>query len=153
MCDKPAGSNSCSTCSSRKGHCMCPGTPASDEDEEPMVITAGPKVAILHESIEVAHEANELWRADLQLRERRLVMVEKQAAWDECLIGTVQALMAALSRTDLVAGFVHGTVVGGVGKGGSAGKGKGRVDPKSSVEESDDEDVEGEGEGSGGGDD
>src|SRR5260221_3823265 len=127
--------------------------PASDEDEELMVTTVGPKVAIPCESIEVAREANELWRADLQLCEHRLVMVEKQAAWDKCLIGTVQALMAALSHTDLVADLAQGRVVGGMGKGGSAGKGKGRVDPKSSVEESDDEDVEGEGEGSGGGDD
>jgi len=127
--------------------------PASDEDEEPMVATAGPKVAILCESIEVTREANELWRANLQLREHRLAMAEKQAAWDKHLIGAVQALMAALSHTDLVADSAQGRVVGGVGKGRSAGKGKGRVDPESSTEESDDEDVEGEGEGSGGGDD
>ena len=44
------------------------GMLASDEDEELMVATAGPKVAILRESIEVAREANELWRADLQLQ-------------------------------------------------------------------------------------
>ncbi len=132
---------------------MCPGTLASDEDEEPMVATMGPKVAILCESIKVAHEANELWRANLQLRERRLAMVEKQVARDECLIGTVQALTAALSCTDLVVDLAQGRVVGGVGKGRSMGKGKGRVDPESSAEESDDEDAEGEGEGSGGGDD
>src|SRR5258707_542092 len=131
---------------------MCPGTPASDKDEELMVATVGPKVAILCESIEVAREANELWRADLQLCECRLAMVEKQAAWDECLIGVVQALMAALSCTDLVADSAQGRVVGGVGKGGSTGKGKGRADPELSMEESDDEDAEGEGEGSGGGD-
>ena len=132
---------------------MRPGTPASDEDEEPMVATVGPKVTIPCESIEVTHEANELWRADLQLRECQLAMVEKQAARDERLIGAVQALMAALSRTDLVADSAQGRVVGGVGKGGSAGKGKGRADLESSVEESDDEDMEGEGEGSRGGDD
>src|SRR5258707_194772 len=126
---------------------------ASDEDEEPMVATVGPKVAIPRESIKVAREANELWRADLQLREHRLAMAEKQAAWDECLIGMVQALTAALSHTNLVADSVPGRVVGGMGKGGSAGKGKGRADPESSAEESDDEDAEGEGEGSGGGDD
>ncbi len=114
-----------------------------------MVATAGPKVAILCESIEVTCEANELWRANLQLREHRLAM----AARDERLIGTVQALTAALSCTNLVADSAQGRVVGGVGKGGSAGKGKGRADPESSVEESDDEDAEGEGEGSGGGDD
>src|SRR5260221_6220358 len=78
-------------------------------------------------------------------------MVEKQAAWDEHLIGTVQALMVALSRTDLVVDSAQGRVVGGMGKGGSAGKGKGRVDPELSAEESGDEDMEGEGEGSGGG--
>ncbi len=132
---------------------MCPGMPASNEDEEPMVATAGPKVAIPRESIEVAHKANELWRADLQLREHQLAMAEKQAARDEHLIGAVQALTAALSRTNLVVDSAQGRVVGGVGKGGSAGKGKGRADPESSAEESDDEDVEGEGEGSGGGDD
>ncbi len=132
---------------------MHPGTLASDEDEELMVITMGPKVAILHESIEVAHEANELWRANLQLREHRLAMAEKQAAWDECLIGMVQALMVALSHTNLVVDSVQDRVVGGMGKGGSVGKGKGRADLESSMEESGDEDVEGEGEGSGGGDD
>src|SRR5258708_11475629 len=95
---------------------------ASDEDEEPMVATMGPKVAILCESIEVARKANELWRANLQLHERWLAMVEKQAAWDERLIGTVQALTAALSRTNLVADSAQGRVVGGVGKGGAAGK-------------------------------
>src|SRR5260221_4054096 len=125
---------------------------ASDKDEELMVTTTGLKVAILCESIEVTHEANELWRADLQLHEHQLVMAEKQAAWDEHLIGTVQALMVALSHTDLVADSVQGRVVGGVGKGGSTGKGKGRADPELSMEESDDEDAEGEGEGSGGGD-
>ena len=36
------------------------GTPASDEDEELMVATMGPKVAILCESIKVAREANKL---------------------------------------------------------------------------------------------
>src|SRR5258708_32431347 len=118
-----------------------------------MVVTAGPKVAILCESIEVTREANKLWRANLQLHERQLAMVEKQAAQDKCLIGAVQALMVALSHTDLVVDSVQGRVVGGVGKGGSAGKGKGRADLESSAEESDDEDVEGEGEGSGGGDD
>ncbi len=127
--------------------------PASNKDEEPMVVTMGLKVAIPHESIEVAREANELWRADLQLRECRLAMAEKQAARDERLIGAVQALTAALSHTDLVADSAQGRVVGGMGKGGSTGKGKGRADPESSAEESDDEDAEGEGEGSGGGDD
>ncbi len=39
------------------------GTLASDEDEEPMVTTAGPKVAIPHKSIKVTCKANELWRA------------------------------------------------------------------------------------------
>src|SRR5258708_7643580 len=124
---------------------------ASNEDEEPMVTTTGLKVAILCESIKVTHEANELWRADLKLHEHQLAMVEKQAARDECLIGVVQALMAALSHADLVVDSVQGRVVGGMGKGGSAGKGKGRVDPESSAEESGDEDAEGEGEGSGGG--
>src|SRR5260221_13926505 len=118
-----------------------------------MVATMGLKVAIPCESIEVTLKANELWRADLQLNERWLAMAEKQAAWDERLIGVVQALMVALSRTDLVADSAQGRVVGGMGKGGSTGKGKGRADPESSTEESDDEDVEGEGEGSGGGDD
>src|SRR5260370_36941610 len=128
------------------------GMPASDEDEEAMVVTTGPKVAILHESIEVACEANELWRANLQLHEHQLAMAEKQAAWDEHLIGTVQALMVALSCTNLVVDSVQGRVVGGVGKGGSVGKGKGRADLESSTEESGEEDTEGEGEGSRGGD-
>ncbi len=132
---------------------MHPGMPASDKDEELMVTTAGPKVAIPHESIEVTCEANKLWRANLKLHEHRLVMAEKQAAQDECLIGMVQALMAALSHTNLVADLVQGRVVGGMGKGRSVGKGKGRVDPESSTEESGDEDMEGEGEGSRGGDD
>ena len=126
---------------------------ASNEDEELVVATVGPKVAILHESIKVTHSANELWRADLKLREHWLVMVEKQAAQDECLIGTVQALMAALSCANLVADLAQGRVVGGVGKGGSMGKGKGRVDLELSMEESGDEDAEGEGEGSRGGND
>ena len=129
------------------------GMPASDKDEELMVATMGPKVAILCKSIKVTHEANELWRADLKLCEHWLVMVEKQAAWDEHLIGTVQALMVALSCTNLVVDSVQGRVVGGVGKGGSVGKGKGRADLESSMEESGDEDTEGEGEGSRGGDD
>ncbi len=132
---------------------MCLGTPASDEDEEPMVATMGPKVAIPCKSIEVAHEANELWRANLKLHEHQLVMVEKQAAWDEHLIGMVQALIVALSHADLVADSAQGRVVGGMGKGRSVGKGKGRADPELSMEESGDEDAEGEGEGSGGGDD
>ena len=62
---------------------MCPGTPASDEDEEPVVAAMGPKVAILCKSIEVACKANELWKANLKLCEHWLAMVEKQAAWDE----------------------------------------------------------------------
>ena len=132
---------------------MHPGTLASDKDEEPMVTTMGLKVAIPHESIKVTHKANELWRANLQLCECWLAMAEKQAAWDEHLIGMVQALTAALSCTDLVADSAQGRVVGGMGKGGSAGKGKGRADLELSAEESDDEDTEGEGEGSGGGDD
>ena len=129
------------------------GMLVSDEDEEPMVATVGLKVAILHESIEVACKANKLWRADLKLHEHQLAMAEKQVAWDEHLIGAVQALTVALSHADLVADLVQGRVVGGMGKGRSAGKGKGRVDPESSMEESGDEDVEGEGEGSRGGDD
>src|SRR5258708_4667968 len=124
---------------------------ASNEDEELVVATVGPKVAILHESIKVTHSANELWRADLKLHEHWLVMVEKQVAQDKHLIGVVQALMVALSHADLVADSAQGRVVGGVGKGRSAGKGKGRADLGLSVEESGDEDVEGEGEGSGGG--
>ena len=132
---------------------MHPGTPASDKDEELMVATTRPKVAILRKSIKVACEANELWRADLKLCEHWLAMAEKKAARDEHLIGVVQALMAALSCANLVADSVQGRVVGGVGKGGSTGKGKGRADLESSVEESGDEDAEGEGEGSRGGDD
>src|SRR5258705_7566479 len=132
---------------------MHPGTPASNEDEEPVVAAVGLKVAIPHESIEATHEANELWKANLKLHEHWLVMAEKQAAQDECLIGAVQALMAALSCADLVADLAQGRVVGGVGKGGSMGKGKGRGDPELSVEESGDQDTEGEGEGSGEGDD
>src|SRR5260221_13670173 len=114
---------------------MCPGTLASNEDEELMVATVGPKVAIPCESIEVAHKANELWRADLKLCEHWLVMAEKQAAQDEHLIGMVQALMVALSHPHLVVGSVQGRVGGGMGKGGSVGKGKGRVDLGSSSEE------------------
>ncbi len=132
---------------------MHPGTLASNEDEEPVVAAMGPKVAILHKSIEVTCEANELWKADLKLHEHWLVMAEKQAAWDEHLIGMVQALMAALSCADLVVDLVQGRVVGGVGKGRSMGKGKGRADPELSTEESGDQDVEGEGEGSREGDD
>ena len=131
---------------------MCLGMLASNEDEELMVTTVGPKVAIPCESIEVTHKANELWRANLKLHKCWLVMAEKQVAWDECLIGMVQALMAALSHANLVADLAQGRVVGGMGKGGSMGKGKGRVDPESSMEESGDEDAEGEGEGSRGGD-
>ena len=125
---------------------------ASDKDEELVVTATGPKVAIPCKSIEVACEANELWKADLKLCEHWLVMVEKQVAQDEHLIGVVQALMAALSCANLVADSVQGRVVGGVGKGGSTGKGKGRADPESSMEESGDQDTEGEGEGSGEGD-
>src|SRR5258708_38657239 len=101
---------------------MRPGTPASNEDEELMVVTAGPKVAIPCESIEVAHEANELWRANLQLHERWLAMVEKQAAWDEHLIGTGQALMAALRCTDLGAESAQGREVGAMGNGRTTGQ-------------------------------
>src|SRR5258708_3822156 len=126
---------------------------ASDKDEELVVTATGPKVAIPCKSIEVACEANELWKADLKLCECQLVMAEKQLAWDECLIGAVQALMAALSCADLVADLVQGRVVGGMGKGRSMGKGKGRADLESSMEESGDQDAEGEGEGSGEGDD
>src|SRR5258708_1214327 len=129
------------------------GTRGSNEDEEAMVTTAGLKVAIPHKSIEVTCKANELWRANLKLCECQLVMAEKQAAQDEHLIGVVQALMAALSCTNLVADSAQGRVVGGMGKGRSMGKGKGRVDLESSTEESGDEDMEGEGEGSRGGDD
>src|SRR6266446_6805031 len=47
---------------------QCPGTPASDEDEELVVTAVGPKVAIPCKSIKVAHKANKLWKADLKLR-------------------------------------------------------------------------------------
>ena len=70
---------------------MHPGMPASDKDEEPVVAAVGLKVAILHESIKVTHEANKLWKADLKLCEHWLVMAEKQVAQDEHLIGAVQA--------------------------------------------------------------
>src|SRR6266436_3715422 len=123
------------------------GMPASDKDEEPVVAAVGPKVAILCKSIRVTHEANKLWKAGLKLHEHQLVMVEKQVAQDEHLIGAVQALMAALSCANLVADSVQGRVVGGMGKGRSAGKGKGRVDLEPSAEESGDQDVEGEGSG------
>ncbi len=118
-----------------------------------MVTTTGLKVAILCKSIEVAHKANKLWRANLKLHEHWLVMAEKQVTWDEHLIGMVQALIVALSHADLVADSAQGRVVGGMGKGRSVGKGKGRADPELSMEESGDEDAEGEGEGSRGGDD
>src|SRR5260370_35184850 len=104
---------------------MCPGMPASDEDEELMVTTTGPKVAIPCKSIEVTCKANELWRANLKLRECWLVMVEKQAAWDERLIGVVKALMAALRHTNLVSDLAQGRIGGGMGKGGAEREGKG----------------------------
>src|SRR5258708_12611648 len=113
---------------------MHPGTPASDEDEELVVATAGLKVAIPHKSIKVAHEANELWKANLKLREHWLVMVEKQVAQDEHLIGAVQALMVALSCADLVPDSAQGRVVGGMGKGRPVGKGKGRANPQTTIE-------------------
>jgi len=122
---------------------MHPGMPASDEDEELMVTTTGPKVAIPCKSIKVACKANKLWRANLKLHEHQLAMAEKQAARDKCLIGAVQALTAALSHTDLVVDLAQGRVVGGMGKGRSTGKGKGRADLESSVEESGDEDAVG----------
>src|SRR5258708_14777101 len=127
---------------------MCLGMLASNEDEEPVVTAVGPKVAILYKSIKVTHKANELWKADLKLCEHWLAMAEKQVARDKHLIGTVQALMAALSHTDLVVDSAQGRGVGGMGKGRSAGKGKGGVDLDPSVEESGGQDGEGECEGS-----
>ncbi len=105
---------------------MCLGTPASDKDEELVVAATGPKVAIPHKSIKVAHEANELWKANLKLCEHQLAMVEKQVACDKCLIGVVQALTVALSCADLVVDSAQGRVVGGMGK-GREGKGRSGV--------------------------
>ncbi len=74
----------------------------------------GPKVAIPCKSIKVTHKANELWKANLKLHEHQLAMAEKQAAWDEHLIGMVQALTVALSHANLVVDLVQGRVVGGM---------------------------------------
>ena len=83
------------------------------------------------ESVEVAHEANELWWADLKLCEQQLKVARKQLAGQEHLIGMVESLSDALAHSGLV--------------GGSAQKGKGKaVDGGSGGEESDEEDGEGE---------
>src|SRR5260221_392360 len=97
--------------------------------------------------MEVAHEANELWRADLRLRKQRLKVAQKQLAGQECLIGTVETLTDALARLGLVGGSSQGKVgvSGSVWKG--KGKGKGRADVEVDPEMSN-EDVDGEKDGS-----
>ena len=68
-------------------------------------------------SVEVAHEANELWHADLRLHKQRLKVAWKQLAGQEHLIGAVETLTDALARLGLVGGSSQGK-----------GKGKGRAD-------------------------
>ena len=91
--------------------------------------------------MEVAHEANELWRADLRLRKQRLKVAQKQLAGQECLLGTVKMLTDALVRLGLVGRLLQGKA----GASGSVwkGKGKGRVDAEVSLEMSN-EDADGE---------
>ena len=93
------------------------------------------------ESMEVAHEANELWRADLRLHEQRLKVTQKQLAGQEHLIGMVETLTDALAHSGLVGGSLQGKA----GASGSMWKGKGkeRADVGVSPEVSD-EDVDSE---------
>jgi len=93
------------------------------------------------ESMEVAHEVNELWHADLKLCKQQLKVTWKQLARQECLIGMVKMLTDALVHSGLVGGLSHGKV--GVSRSMGKGKGKGRVDVEVSLEMSD-EDVDGE---------
>ncbi len=93
------------------------------------------------ESVEVACKANELWWADLKLREQQLKVARKQLAGQEHLIGVVESLSDALAHSGLVGRSVQGRAGGG----GSVWKGKGKaVDRGSGGEESDEEDGEGE---------
>ncbi len=97
------------------------------------------------ESMEVAHEVNKLWHADLKLCEQWLKVAQKQLAGQECLIGVVEMLTDALVHSGLVGGSLHGKV--GVSGSMGKGKGKGRADVEVSLEMSD-EDVDGEKDGS-----
>ena len=97
--------------------------------------------------MEVAHEANELWCADLRLREQWLKVARKQLAGQERLIGAVKMLTNALARLGLVGRSLQGKagVSGSVWKG--KGEGKGRADVEVNPEMSD-EDADGEKDGS-----
>ena len=93
------------------------------------------------ESVEVAHEVNELWQADLKLCKQQLKVARKQLAGQECLIGMVESLSDGLVRSGLVGGSMQGRAGGSR----STQKGKGKaVDGGSRGEESDEEDGEGE---------
>ena len=89
--------------------------------------------------MEVAHEANKLWCADLRLCEQQLKVAWKQLAGQERLIGMVKMLTDALVCSGLVGGSSQGKV--GVSRSMWKGKGKGRADAEVSPEMSD-EDVE-----------
>ena len=96
-----------------------------------------------HESMEVACEANELWHADLRLREQWLKVTWKQLAGQERLIGAVETLTDALAHSGLVGRSSQGKV--GVSRSMWKGKGKGKgradaeVDPEMSDEDADSE--------------
>ncbi len=85
------------------------------------------------ESVEVTHEANELWRQDLKLHEQQLKVAEKQLVGNSHLVKVVQVLMDALNCTGLGGVSAHG----GAGGSGSVWKGKERADMEGSLGKSD----------------
>src|SRR5258708_10378914 len=95
------------------------------------------------ESVEVACEANELWRCNLKLHEWWLWVAEKQLAGNNHLIKVVQALTGALDQTGLGGVSAHARV--GVSKSGQ--KEKERADAEVSLGASNEDNADGEGEG------
>ena len=109
------------------------------------VVEAG--VSGKHKSIEVAHEVNELWWANLKLCEQWLKVMKKQLAGQECLIGVVEALADVLGQLGLVRGSLHGRTGGS--RSDAKGKGKEKAIDGGSEEESGGDDGDGENDGDG----
>ena len=144
---------SCSMCCNQKQQCDLPKTPPVGDDvvvsiREKMAPMAGRKC----ESLEVTHEANELWKWDLKLHEQQLKVAEKQLAGNSHLVEVVQVLMSTLDQTSLGDVLAHGQAGGSR----SMQKGKEWAGMEGGSEESDkdgEDDAEGEKEDSKGGED
>ncbi len=75
--------------------------PPAGENAEPTGGKMGTGLSRKCESVEVTHEANELWRQDLKLHEQQLKVAEKQLVGNSHLVEAVQVLMDTLDCTSL----------------------------------------------------